>query len=767
MTSVVSIPGATVALSTASVYPESCAAAFATAARLGYDAVEVMVWTDPVSQEPGAVAALRELHGIPVVSVHAPTLLLTQRVWGTDPWDKVDRSSSWRTSVGAQHRRAAPAVPVAEGVRERLRRGGRAARARDRRRAGGREHVPVAGPAAGVRGLPAALGPASTSPTTTSPSTCRTPPPPGRTPWRWPQRPRAAAAPRPPRRRHRVRCATSTWCPGGAASRAPSSSSCWRGRSFDGSVVVEVEHPARRPPSSASWTSPRRWPSPGCTWPAPPWRSRMSPRGRRPGGVDTRAAIVEAARTRLRRPGVRRRRRVRGVARRAGVDPALVHHYFGGKAALFAAVMDIPADPAVLVGRVVEGPREEVGERLVRAFLDGLGHRRGPAAVLGPRSARPSPTRRRRGCCASSSPARSSAGWSTRWPARAGRASRGEALELRAGLAASQMVGLALMRYIVRFPAVVERLARRPRRPARADAAALPRPADLTRLAPASVHRGPCHCAGSTSARSGDAGRCTALLCVTTVPAYISSHDEKRCGGRRPRRGARRPHRAARPAARPCRRARSSACWARAAAASPRSSAPSSASRSWPAARSRCSASRPARRGAAPPRRLRHPGAERVRRPVGPGQRALLREHPRRPRVGRRRGDRRRSTSPTTPTPSSTGSPAASAPASPSPPPWSGTPSCSCSTSRPWASTPCCAATCGTCSTALRRRDVRCSSRATSWTRRAGATGWSSCARAGVLADDTPGRAAAPARATRDAESAFLALIDAAQEVAP
>jgi sugar phosphate isomerase/epimerase len=101
MSSVVSIPGATVALSTASVYPEGCAAAFATAARLGYDAVEVMVWTDPVSQEAGAIAALSELHGIPVVSVHAPTLLLTQRVWSADPWTKVDRSVELACELGA------------------------------------------------------------------------------------------------------------------------------------------------------------------------------------------------------------------------------------------------------------------------------------------------------------------------------------------------------------------------------------------------------------------------------------------------------------------------------------------------------------------------------------------------------------------------------------------------------------------------------------------------------------------------------------------
>ena len=100
--------GGGVALSTASVYPDGCAAAFATARRLGYDGVEVMVWTDPVSQEPGALAALSELHGIPVLSVHAPTLLLTQRVWSTDPWTKVDNRSSW-PGRWARRRGAPPA----------------------------------------------------------------------------------------------------------------------------------------------------------------------------------------------------------------------------------------------------------------------------------------------------------------------------------------------------------------------------------------------------------------------------------------------------------------------------------------------------------------------------------------------------------------------------------------------------------------------------------------------------------------------------------
>lgn len=94
--------GVRVGLSTASVYPGNCAVAFDLAARLGYDGVEVMVWTDPVSQDAAALAALVEHHGIPVVSVHAPTLLMTQRVWGAEPWGKVDRSVELAGALGAR-----------------------------------------------------------------------------------------------------------------------------------------------------------------------------------------------------------------------------------------------------------------------------------------------------------------------------------------------------------------------------------------------------------------------------------------------------------------------------------------------------------------------------------------------------------------------------------------------------------------------------------------------------------------------------------------
>jgi sugar phosphate isomerase/epimerase len=97
----VRVPAARVALSASSVYPESCADAFEIAARLGYDGVEVMVWTDPVSQDPAALARLSKHYGIPVLSIHAPTLLVTQRVWGKEPWPKLERSLQMATDLGA------------------------------------------------------------------------------------------------------------------------------------------------------------------------------------------------------------------------------------------------------------------------------------------------------------------------------------------------------------------------------------------------------------------------------------------------------------------------------------------------------------------------------------------------------------------------------------------------------------------------------------------------------------------------------------------
>jgi len=90
-----------VGLSTASVYPESTAHAFAYAARLGYDAVEVMVGIDALSRQTSALQRLRDHHGVPVCAIHAPCLLVTQRVWGTEPWEKLERSAELAHDLGA------------------------------------------------------------------------------------------------------------------------------------------------------------------------------------------------------------------------------------------------------------------------------------------------------------------------------------------------------------------------------------------------------------------------------------------------------------------------------------------------------------------------------------------------------------------------------------------------------------------------------------------------------------------------------------------
>lgn len=92
------------------------------------------------------------------------------------------------------------------------------------------------------------------------------------------------------------------------------------------------------------------------------------PRGRRPGGVDTRGVIIEAALNLFSNDGYEKVS-LRAIARAAEVDPALIHHYFANKSELFAtAVLDQPFDAENLVNQVLTGPTEAVGERLVYHF---------------------------------------------------------------------------------------------------------------------------------------------------------------------------------------------------------------------------------------------------------------------------------------------------------------------------------------------------------------------------------------------------------------
>ncbi|MBB6545221.1 TetR family transcriptional regulator [Nonomuraea rubra] len=90
--------------------------------------------------------------------------------------------------------------------------------------------------------------------------------------------------------------------------------------------------------------------------------------GRRPGSADTRGEILTAARRVFAEKGFDKAT-VRGIAREAQVDPALVHHYFDTKEGMFAAAMELPINPQQIIPVLLDGPREEVGERLVRMIL--------------------------------------------------------------------------------------------------------------------------------------------------------------------------------------------------------------------------------------------------------------------------------------------------------------------------------------------------------------------------------------------------------------
>ncbi|WP_127841897.1 TetR family transcriptional regulator [Actinomyces wuliandei] len=99
----------------------------------------------------------------------------------------------------------------------------------------------------------------------------------------------------------------------------------------------------------------------------------MSPRGRRPAGSpDAREAILAAARAAFARDGYQTS--LRGIARQAGVDPALVHHYFPDRASLFSAAVISPsagveADLGARAAEVARLPAQDIGANLVRYFV--------------------------------------------------------------------------------------------------------------------------------------------------------------------------------------------------------------------------------------------------------------------------------------------------------------------------------------------------------------------------------------------------------------
>lgn len=94
----------------------------------------------------------------------------------------------------------------------------------------------------------------------------------------------------------------------------------------------------------------------------------MARTGRRPGDSDTRASILVAARTAFGERGFDQST-IRGIAEVAAVDPALIHHYFGTKADLYAAAIEIPLSPSVVTAAVMADGIDQAGANLARAFF--------------------------------------------------------------------------------------------------------------------------------------------------------------------------------------------------------------------------------------------------------------------------------------------------------------------------------------------------------------------------------------------------------------
>ncbi|MBB6175038.1 AcrR family transcriptional regulator [Nocardiopsis mwathae] len=94
----------------------------------------------------------------------------------------------------------------------------------------------------------------------------------------------------------------------------------------------------------------------------------MARTGRRPGATQTREEILRAAREQFAEFGYDGAT-IRGIARAAGVDPALVHHYFGAKEQVFVAAMRLPFNPAEKIPAIIAEHRDDPAEAIIRFFL--------------------------------------------------------------------------------------------------------------------------------------------------------------------------------------------------------------------------------------------------------------------------------------------------------------------------------------------------------------------------------------------------------------
>ena len=162
-------------------------------------------------------------------------------------------------------------------------------------------------------------------------------------------------------------------------------------------------------------------------------------RGRRRGAPDTRTAILGAARDSFAASGYAGTS-IRAVAAAAGVDAALVHHYFGTKDDLFLAALELPVDPRALLAPVAEAGADGAGERLLRVFLGVWDDERNQASLLALVRGLAEPTGQRL--------LRDGVLQMILGPL--GRSLSLDRAEERMALVASQLVGIVILRYLLR-----------------------------------------------------------------------------------------------------------------------------------------------------------------------------------------------------------------------------------------------------------------------------------------------------------------------------
>jgi AcrR family transcriptional regulator len=168
--------------------------------------------------------------------------------------------------------------------------------------------------------------------------------------------------------------------------------------------------------------------------------------GRRPGNQDTRGTILSAARTAFAAKGFSGAS-IRGIAADAGVDAALVHHYFGTKQELFLATVELPVPIPEIFASLLEYGLDGFGLRLLETTLGIWESDAQPALVAGLRSiiADPAMTRSMREFATAELIGRVIDAYDL---------PRAEA-ERRAGLVAAQLLGLFTARYLLELPAAV------------------------------------------------------------------------------------------------------------------------------------------------------------------------------------------------------------------------------------------------------------------------------------------------------------------------